>query len=140
MINAQHIARTSLGIIGQMNQIRRPKFVPEEADLATIIAEAFWASLERYEGVPLRFRLFFVPRIDDLVVVKLSVPTPLSRHEIRALSPAHAASGGLLGNFPQTFSHLGLIQAAARLDLALRLRDEGSSEPPRLPFDFPESR
>jgi GH15 family glucan-1,4-alpha-glucosidase len=51
-----------------------------------------------------------------------------------------AASGGLLGNFPQTFSHLGLIQAAARLDLALRLRDEGSDEPPRLPFDFPESR
>lgn len=49
-------------------------------------------------------------------------------------------SGGPLGNFPQTFSHLGLIQAAARLDRALRLRDEGSKEPPRLAFDFPDIR
>jgi GH15 family glucan-1,4-alpha-glucosidase len=48
------------------------------------------------------------------------------------------ASGEALGNFPQAFSHLGLIQAAARLDLALRLRDEGVNEPPRLAFDFPD--
>jgi GH15 family glucan-1,4-alpha-glucosidase len=36
----------------------------------------------------------------------------------------------LLGNFPQAFSHVGLINAAARIDVALRLRDEGS---PRVP-------
>ncbi len=36
-----------------------------------------------------------------------------------------------LGNFPQAFSHLGLIQAAVRLDHALRLRDEGIERPPR---------
>ena len=47
------------------------------------------------------------------------------------------SSGRALGNFPQAFSHLGLIQAASRLDHALRLRDEGSSEPPLLPFDRP---
>jgi len=51
-----------------------------------------------------------------------------------------AGTGALLGNFPQAFSHLGLIQAAARLDLALRLRDEGIEGPPRLPFDFPDAQ
>jgi GH15 family glucan-1,4-alpha-glucosidase len=41
-------------------------------------------------------------------------------------------SGALLGNFPQAFSHLGLINAAARIDRALRLRDEGSRAVPHL--------
>jgi GH15 family glucan-1,4-alpha-glucosidase len=42
------------------------------------------------------------------------------------------ASRQLLGNFPQAFSHLGLINAAARIDLALRLRDEGSARIPEV--------
>jgi GH15 family glucan-1,4-alpha-glucosidase len=41
------------------------------------------------------------------------------------------SNGGLLGNFPQAFSHLGLINAAKRIDLGLRLRDEGSGKLPR---------
>ena len=41
-------------------------------------------------------------------------------------------SRALLGNFPQAFSHLGLINAAARIDLALRLRDEGSHRVPEI--------
>jgi len=44
-----------------------------------------------------------------------------------------------LGNFPQAFSHLGLIQAAVRLHATLRLRDEGlPSSQPGVPFDPPE--
>ncbi|MBK8214763.1 MAG: glycoside hydrolase family 15 protein [Myxococcales bacterium] len=37
-----------------------------------------------------------------------------------------------LGNFPQAFSHLGLVNAAWRIDLAMRLRDEGAPFGPRL--------
>ena len=48
---------------------------------------------------------------------------------------ADGVTGAALGNFPQAFSHLGLIQAAARLDLALRLSDEGNEHPPRHAVD-----
>ena len=50
------------------------------------------------------------------------------------------SSGAPLGNYPQGFSHIGLIQAAARLDLALRMRDEGIERPPLLSSDFQSTR
>ena len=52
-----------------------------------------------------------------------------------------AATGAALGNFPQAFSHLGQIQSATRLDLGLRLRDEGYEQPPRYALELaPEIR
>jgi alpha,alpha-trehalase len=45
------------------------------------------------------------------------------------------ASGMLLGNFPQGFSHMGLIHAAARIDLGLRLRDERAQRHPLLDLE-----
>ena len=50
------------------------------------------------------------------------------------------SSAAPLGNYPQGFSHIGLIQAAARLDLALRMRDEGIERPPLLDSDFQTPR
>lgn len=44
-----------------------------------------------------------------------------------------------LGNFPQAFSHLGLINAAARIDVALRMRDEGVGGVPHV-TDWLETR
>jgi alpha,alpha-trehalase len=41
-------------------------------------------------------------------------------------------NGAQLGNFPQAFSHLGLVNAALRIDLAMRLRDGGSRDVPHL--------
>lgn len=46
-------------------------------------------------------------------------------------------TGTLLGNLPQAFSHLGLVNAAVRLDRALRLRDEGSTASPHLVGPLP---
>jgi GH15 family glucan-1,4-alpha-glucosidase len=45
------------------------------------------------------------------------------------------STSALLGNFPQAFSHLGMINAATRIDRALRLRDEGSEKLPRFLAD-----
>ena len=53
-----------------------------------------------------------------------------SSNHLGLLSEEIAPDGTLLGNMPQAFSHLGLINAALRIDLALRLRDEGSSDGP----------
>ena len=49
----------------------------------------------------------------------LSVASPLGLYA----EELDADSGRHLGNFPQAFSHLALIEAAARIILAERLRE-----------------
>ncbi len=52
----------------------------------------------------------------------------LSNHLGLLAEEVDPTSREMLGNFPQAFSHLGLINAAMQIDIALRHRDEGSSK------------
>ncbi|MBS2015681.1 MAG: glycoside hydrolase family 15 protein [Deltaproteobacteria bacterium] len=69
-------------------------------------------------------------RIDEASEIFLA-HAEASNH-LGLLSEEIAEDGTLLGNLPQAFSHLGLVNAALRIDLALRLRDEGSTNAPHL--------
>lgn len=69
-------------------------------------------------------------RLDE--AAEIFVAHAESSNHLGLLSEEIAPDGTLLGNMPQAFSHLGLINAALRIDLALRLRDEGSTHAPHL--------
>lgn len=68
-------------------------------------------------------------RLDEAIDV-FAAHTNTANHVGLIAEEVDPSTGALLGNFPQAFSHLGLIQAAARLDLALRQRDEGVEAAP----------
>src|SRR5262245_55983507 len=63
MMDAASIAKTALIIIRQMHELRRPKFLPSEGELCRMVKDVFWASLDKYEGIPLEVRLFYAPVI-----------------------------------------------------------------------------
>ncbi|MEM7154565.1 MAG: glycoside hydrolase family 15 protein [Myxococcota bacterium] len=63
-------------------------------------------------------------KIDEAIDV-FSAHAEVSNHLGLLAEEVEPTSREQLGNFPQAFSHLGLINAAARIDLALRMRDEG---------------
>lgn len=75
--------------------------------------------------------LALVGRLDEALEV-FSAHVDASNHLGLLAEEIDPANGSLLGNFPQAFSHLGLINAALRLDRALRIRDEGSHRVPHL--------
>lgn len=99
MINATAIVQKVLSILDQMHRLRRPRIVPSEGALRRVVEDVLWSSLDRYEGNPLRVRVFFAPR-EALTgsggIVRLLVRHPVSPSTIRQLSPAHSADGGLL--------------------------------------------
>jgi|SRR5687767_2930478 hypothetical protein len=84
--------------------------LPAPADLRHILATAFFASLEREEGRPLRFVLCCSPDLDvvrdgfgeTVPVVPLAVPRPVTVESIRSLAPAVSPSNAaMLIRFPK---------------------------------------
>ncbi len=73
-------------------------------------------------------------RIDEAVDV-FNAHVSAANHVGLLAEEVDPTSAAPLGNFPQAFSHLGLIGAAARIDLALRVRDEGAERQPRHAID-----
>ncbi|MGH7148648.1 MAG: putative sensor domain DACNV-containing protein [Nitrospiraceae bacterium] len=82
-----------------MDRLRRPRIVPSEVALRHVVEDVFWSSLDRYEGNPLRVRVFFAPRealTSSGGIIRLAARHSVSPSTIRQLSPAHSADGGLL--------------------------------------------
>lgn len=75
--------------------------------------------------------LALIGRVDEALEV-FSAHVDASNHLGLLAEEIDPSNGSLLGNFPQAFSHLGLINAALRIDRALRIRDEGSHRVPHL--------
>ncbi len=75
--------------------------------------------------------LALIGRTDEALEV-FSAHVDASNHLGLLAEEIDPTTGGLLGNFPQAFSHLGLVNAALRIDRALRIRDEGSHRVPHL--------
>ena len=86
-----------------------PPPLPARDDLRRILEIAFFASLEREEGRPLRFVLCCSPDVgvvrdgfgETVPIVPLEVPRPLNVGSIRSLAPAvNPANAAMLVRFP----------------------------------------
>jgi hypothetical protein len=84
--------------------------LPSPEDLRRILSTAFFASLEREEGRPLRFVLCCAPDVgvvrdgfgESVPVVPLDVPRPLTVGSIRSLAPAvNPVDAAMLVRFPR---------------------------------------
>jgi hypothetical protein len=101
-----------------------PPRLPATADLRRIITAAFFASLEREEGRPLRFVLCCTPG-EDIVrdglgepvpVVPLEVARPLTVGSIRSLAPAVSPmNAAMLVRFPRAGSRTQQCEIAGVL-------------------------
>jgi hypothetical protein len=99
MIDSIAISHQVISILEQLADLRRPKITPSASALAQVIEKVFWASLDRYEGIPLRTRVFFTPRqalTSSSGIICFENRQAFSLTTIRQLSPALAAGGGLL--------------------------------------------
>jgi hypothetical protein len=99
MIDSAGLTERIFAIIAQLHELRRPMVVPTKAALTKVLEDVFWASVQQYEGNPLRPRIYFAPK--EALVRSDSIVQLLSRHQlsvraIRNFGPAHALDGALL--------------------------------------------
>ena len=101
-----------------------PPPLPSPEDLRHILATAFFASLEREEGRPIRFVLCCSPNVDVLrdgfgetvPVVPLKVPRPVTVDAIRSLAPAVSPeNAAILVRFPRDAGASGRCEIAGVL-------------------------
>ncbi len=97
---------------------------PEGAEEGAFVICGFW----------LAEALAMMGRVEEAVDV-FSRHAGCANHLGLLSEEVEPKSGLALGNFPQAFSHLGLINAACRIDLALRLQDEGEVRTPVFELD-----
>ena len=71
-------------------------------------------------------------RLEEAQEVFVAHAEDASNHLGLLAEEVHPRTRVALGNFPQAFSHLGLINAALRIDRLLRLRDVGAKGVPHL--------
>lgn len=97
MVDWKILANKVLQILKQVHDLRKPKVVPSEGAVSKVVEEVFWASLDKYEGVPLRARMYFAPDVGEhSSIVRLASPQVFNRHALRLLAPAHTENAGLL--------------------------------------------
>ncbi len=100
MLSFASLAEKVLAVLDDMHELDRPKLVPGQAALESVLEAVFWSSLDKYEDVPLRARIYLAP-IAALAnphptIVQLESMVPATHAEIRRLAPAHGRHGGLV--------------------------------------------
>ncbi|HEX5338921.1 MAG TPA: hypothetical protein VFW53_10840 [Gallionella sp.] len=100
MLSVADLAVKVLEAIADMHEIERPKLVPSEATLESVIEAIFWSSLDKYEDIPLRARVYLAPLAALTTsypnIVPLDSVVPATHAHIRRLAPSHGKHGGLV--------------------------------------------
>lgn len=100
MLSAETLAVKVLGVLNKTHELMRPKLIPSQTALESVLEAIFWSSLDKYEDVPLRARVYFAPLaaldVPHPSIVRLDSCIPVTLAHIRRLSPAHGRHGGLV--------------------------------------------
>ncbi|MDO8263139.1 MAG: hypothetical protein Q7T21_07925 [Gallionella sp.] len=122
MLSAANLAIKALEVLNNLPELMRPRFMPSQETLESVLEAVFWSSLDKYEDVPLRARIYLAPlaALDNPhpSIVQLDSTVPLTHAHIRRLSPAHGRHGGLV-----------IIEKSGKPEIAAIYASSRSTEP-----------